>query len=178
MCRAAAAAAVEAEGLKVLAASLDADPGLAARPTWAGKPAETTGWARVSHPGAGPGPHNASMGWMYRTAEMIAPAQAGSPLRPASGMLALCPGRGVAWTRMSRGLLFDAVRLARRSGERAVDDCRVRAPTEWNFQPAGGLAGALRAHGLAMDTVRAAVAAMAACAEVSLPAAGVGAAHA
>lgn len=170
--------AVGTSGLKRLAANLEADPGFAARPTWACQPAETGCWTRVSHTGTGPGPHNAWMRGMVRIAELITLAQAGSPLRLASGMLALSDRHGVAWSEMSRGLLIYAVRLARRSGTWVVDSCRVIAPTEWNFHPHGGLALALQARGLAMDTVRAAVAAMDACVEVSLPAAGAGAAHA
>jgi hypothetical protein len=177
-CRALPAAVVEAGGLTLLAATLEADPGFAARPIWDGQPAETGCWTRVSHPGTGAGPHNAWMRWMYRIAELIALAEAGSPLRLASGMLSLGNGRGIAWSEMSRGLLVYLVRLARRSGAWAVDSCRLIAPTEWNFHPAGGLAGALQATGLATDTVRAAVAAMDPCVEFRLPAAGAGVAHA
>jgi hypothetical protein len=149
-----------------------------ARPTWAGRLAETGCRIRVSHPGAGPGPHNAWMRWMVRIADLIALAQASSPLRLAGGMLALGDGGGVAWSEMSRGLLVCAMRLARRSGAWAVDNCRVIAPTEWNFHPAGGLARALQAPGLAMDAVRAAVRAMDLCVDARLLPAGAGVAHA
>lgn len=147
-----------------------------ARPTWTGRLAETGCRIRVSHPGAGPGPHNAWMRWMVRIADLIALAQASSPLRLASGMLAL--GGGGAWSEMSRGLLVYAVRLARRSGARVVDNCRVIAPTEPNLHPAGGLAGTLQTPGRTMGTVRAAVAALDACADARLLPAGAGAAHA
>lgn len=177
-CRELPASALEAGALHALADTLDADAGFPLRPTWQALPAETGCWTRVGRTGAQPRPHNAWMRWQYRVAELIALARADAPPSLRSGMLALGAGRGIAWSEMSRGLLVYAVRLARRSSGWVIDSCRVIAPTEWNFHPAGGLARALQAPGLAVDTVRAAVAALDPCVEVALPTAGTGAAHA
>lgn len=51
------------------------------------------------------------------------------------------PGVGVAAVETSRGLLIHALTLA---GGR-IDQYRIVAPTEWNFQPGGPLEAALRA---------------------------------
>jgi hypothetical protein len=118
------------------------------------------------------------MRWQYRVAELLTLARSDAPPNVGRGMPALGAGRGIAWSEMSRGLLVYAVRLARSSPAWVIDGCRVTAPTEWNFHPAGGLAWALQAPGLAVDSVRAAVAALDPCVEVTLPPAGAGAAHA
>jgi hypothetical protein len=177
-CRALPAAALEADALRALAATLDAVSGFALQPTWQGEPAETGCWTRVGDAAAVPRPHNAWMRWLYRIAELIALAQADAAPRLRSGMLALGGGQGMAWSEMSRGLLMYAVRLVRRSSAWVVDSCRVIAPTEWNLHPEGSLAVVLRTPGLAMDSVRAAVAAMDPCVEVTLSDIHAGAAHA
>jgi Ni,Fe-hydrogenase I large subunit len=64
------------------------------------------------------------------------------------GALTLGPGEGMAWSEMARGLLVHWVRLdpaeaASPGADPQVDDCRVIAPTEWNFHPHGAVAGAL-----------------------------------
>jgi Ni,Fe-hydrogenase I large subunit len=56
------------------------------------------------------------------------------------GALALGDWRGLGWCEMARGLLLHWVRL-RADGR--VDDCRLVAPTEWNFHPQGSAAQVL-----------------------------------
>jgi Ni,Fe-hydrogenase I large subunit len=74
------------------------------------------------------------------------------------------PGVGVARVETARGALLHRVRLAdgekrRDGGKQMIDEYAVVAPTEWNFQPRGAFAaalrgamatdaGALRGHGL------------------------------
>jgi len=51
------------------------------------------------------------------------------------------PNEGLAWTETARGLLIHWVRL----DHDQVEDCRVLAPTDWNFHPSGLVAQALSA---------------------------------
>jgi hypothetical protein len=172
-CRALPADVLEPAGLRALAERLDTDAGFPSRPTWQGEPAETGCWTRSGLPAGTRRPHNAWMRWQYRIAELVSLARADGPPVLRSGTLSLGGGRGIAWTEMSRGLLVYAVALARRSAGWTVERCRVLAPTEWNFHPAGGLARALRPAGLAADAVRAAVVALDPCVDFALqPAAG------
>jgi Ni,Fe-hydrogenase I large subunit len=79
----------------------------------------------------------------------------------AEGALPLAPGEAVAWAEMARGLLVHWVRLEDSPQGPRVADCRVLAPTEWNFHPQGVLAQALaslRGEGATAQAARAAVA--------------------
>ena len=60
----------------------------------------------------------------------------------AEGALPLADGEAIAWTEMARGLLVHWVRLEDSPSGPRVADCRVLAPTEWNFHPRGVLAQA------------------------------------
>jgi Ni,Fe-hydrogenase I large subunit len=81
--------------------------------------------------------------------------------RLAQGALPLDGGAGIAWTEMARGLLVHWVQLEPSPTGLRVADCRVLAPTEWNFHPRGLLArtlAGLRGADAAAQAARAAVA--------------------
>lgn len=161
-------ARIGVDGWQALATRMALEDDFTRRPTWQGAPAETGCWTRAHGGGPALRPQNAWMRWQSRLAELVQIATSTRVL--ASGALPLGAGEGIAWSEMSRGLLVHWVRSAPHGGQATVRDCRVLAPTEWNFHPDGALARALAAPGLATDAVRAAVSALDACVEVDLPA--------
>lgn len=131
-----------------------------ARPDWQGEPAETGPWTRVIDPAPLP-LHNAWMRLIARFVDVLRLAAPEGREWLAEGALPLAAGEAIAWTEMARGLLVHWVRLEDAPGGPRVADCRVLAPTEWNFHPRGLLAQALAAlHGpdRADQAARAAVA--------------------
>ncbi|MGD9831952.1 MAG: hypothetical protein AB7U92_04270 [Piscinibacter sp.] len=125
-----------------LARRMAEEPGFCARPDWLGVPAETGPWTRVADVACAP-IHNA---WMRLVARLVDLLQLSLPQghdRLAEGALPLGPGEAVAWTEMARGLLVHWVQLEDGPQRARVADCRVLAPTEWNFHPNGVLAQAL-----------------------------------
>ena len=154
------------EGMREVAEALRESPGYGERPLWQGEPAETGPWTRQ---GADEGVYTAWDRLGARLAELAALAS-GQPL--ALGALTLAGGEGIAWTEMSRGLLVHWVRLAPGSGEPTVQDCRVLAPTEWNFHPEGLFARWLAGAPRAPATVRLAAAALDPCIAFTVQGAG------
>lgn len=131
-----------------------------ARPDWQGAPAETGPWTRVADTACAP-LHNAWMRLVARLVDLLQLALPGGRDRLAEGALPLGPGEAVAWTEMARGLLVHWVQLEDGPQGPRVADCRVLAPTEWNFHPHGVLAQTLTGlHGDARadQATRAAVA--------------------
>lgn len=122
-------------------------PDFCARPHWQGRQPDTGPWSRAvdGGPGGASAAHTAWDRLIARLVELLRLAEPGGEQWLAHGALALGPGEGLAWTEMARGLLVHRVRLADGAGgEPVVADCRVLAPTEWNFHSAGVLAQALR----------------------------------
>ncbi len=110
-----------------------------AAPTTAIGCVDTGAWSRAgTRPIAGP-----QGAWLRLASRLVDLARLAVPESPAhgldSGACTTGPGEGLAWIETARGLLVHWVRL---DGER-VADCRVLAPTDWNFHPSGGLAHAL-----------------------------------
>ena len=131
--------------LRTLAAALAADPGFALAPTWQGQPAETGAWSRHLQAAAWQAAPSIWLRLAARIAELAALATDPAALR--HGALTLGDGCGLAWSEMARGLLVHWVQLDAANGDAQtarVVDCRVLAPTEWNFHPAGALAQWLR----------------------------------
>jgi hypothetical protein len=99
---------------------------------------ETGAWTRQRQ-GEHGREHNA---WMRMASRLIDLARLGTNEGASwlcRGALMTAPGESIAWTEMARGLLVHWVRL---EGGR-VSQCRVLAPTDWNFHPRGALAQAL-----------------------------------
>lgn len=124
--------------MTALAERIAAQPRFCAEPDWNGRPAETGPWTRSLDANA-PLPDNAWMRLIARLVDLLRLAGPAGSARLAQGALQLAPQTAIAWTEMARGLLVHHVRL---DGER-VTDCRVLAPTEWNFHPRGVLARSL-----------------------------------
>ena len=101
--------------------------------------ADTGAWSRA----AALRPAGPQQAWLRLASRLVDLAQLAMPATGAhwlaSGASATGPGEGLAWVETARGLLIHWVRL---DGER-VAECRVLAPTDWNFHPSGGLARAL-----------------------------------
>ena len=125
-----------------IARRVAADAGFARQPLLAGAPAETGALARQ---------HDDALlqAWMARAGARTA-ARFLARLRELAQLLdgattsvvgaqALPDGAGMAWVENTRGVLVHWVRFEH---DRAVA-LRIVAPTEWNFHPAGALAGAL-----------------------------------
>lgn len=136
-----------------LVAQLDRDPRFELHPVWRGRCAETGPWTRLNDPLAVPdaqGEHPIANAWLRLGARLADLARLVLPDRPAQagagwlrqGAFAPEPGIGVAWCEMARGLLVHRVRLAA-DDPATVADCRVLAPTEWNFHPHGSVAQTL-----------------------------------
>lgn len=143
-----------------LARRLRDESDFCAHPDWEGAPAETGPWTRVIDPLPLP-LHNACMRLIARFVDVLRLAAPDGRDRLAEGALPLGHGEAIAWTEMARGLLVHWVRLEDALSGPRVADCRVLAPTEWNFHPRGVLAQALAAlHGpdRADQAARAAVA--------------------
>jgi hypothetical protein len=113
-----------------------------ARPDWLGAPAETGPWTRTADAACAP-IHNAWMRFVARLADLLQLSLPQGHDRLAEGALPLGPGEAIAWTEMARGLLVHWVQLEDSPPGPRVADCRVLAPTEWNFHPQGVLAQAL-----------------------------------
>lgn len=126
--------------MPLLAERIVERPRFCAEPDWHGEPAETGPWTRALDAGA-PVPDNAWMRLVARLADLLQLAQPAGTRRLAHGAIALGQRAAIAWTETARGLLVHRVQLDA-AGER-VADCRVLAPTEWNFHPRGTLARAL-----------------------------------
>jgi hypothetical protein len=126
--------------LPLLAERIATAPQFCTRPDWHGEPAETGPWTRALERPA-PLPDNAWMRLIARLVDLLQLAQPTGARRLAHGVLELGQHAAIAWTEMARGLLVHRVQLDA-AGERVLD-CRVLAPTEWNFHPRGVLANAL-----------------------------------
>jgi hypothetical protein len=132
--------------LRALGATLAQEPGFALRPSWQGACAHTGPWARLH--GADDGLPLTPWGLLgSRLAELVrlclsdGAGQGGAWLR--HGALHAGDGQGLAWVEMARGLLVHQVVLD--AGTATVRTCRVLAPTEWSFHPAGEVAHRLSA---------------------------------
>ena len=130
-----------------LAARLRDDAGCAEAPTWRGRTAETGSWTRLADDLAGDRARACDEPWMRHAARVADVARLASRdggrwlsighLATADGDGA---GEGLGWCETARGLLLHWVRL---DADERVADCRVVAPTEWNFHPYGAAARAL-----------------------------------
>lgn len=125
-----------------LARRMAEEAGFCARPDWNGAPAETGPWTRTVDPLPLP-LHNAWMRLIARFVDVLRLAAPDGRDWLAEGALPLAPGEAIAWTEMARGLLVHWVRLEESPRGLRVADCRVLAPTEWNFHPHGVLAQTL-----------------------------------
>jgi Ni,Fe-hydrogenase I large subunit len=123
---------------RALAESLAAAPDFASAPCLEDHAAETGTWTRVKDVGLAT-PQNVWMRLASRLTDLAQLASADGARWLVHGDLAVRPGEGLAWTETARGLLVHWVRL---DGPR-VTDCRVLAPTDWNFHPRGVVAQAL-----------------------------------
>ena len=132
--------AAPAATMPLLAEHLAGRPRFCAEPDWHGDAAETGPWTRALGRCA-PVPDNAWMRLIARLADLLQLAQPAGARRLAHGAIALGQHAAIAWTETARGLLVHRVQLDA-AGER-VADCRVLAPTDWNFHPRGTLARAL-----------------------------------
>jgi hypothetical protein len=152
-------------GLQALAADLLADDGFERAPRWQGSCAETGSWTRLADRWS-PAPSL----WMRHAARVAEVARLVGEQGHRwldQGALALEPGAGLGWCEMARGLLLYRVRVE--EGGR-VAECRLVAPTEWNFHPQGSAAHALAAlpRDAGASLARALVAAYDPCVRVSL----------
>jgi hypothetical protein len=110
-----------------LAERLRTEPDFCARPDWQGEPAETGPWTRTVDPVPLP-LHNA---WMRLIARFVGRAwPLGATARAWAG--ATDGARAAACTGCGCGF-----------ADGRVDDCRLLAPTEWNFHPQGSAAQTL-----------------------------------
>lgn len=132
-----------ASTMPLLAQRMQAD-GFCARPDWGLEVPDTGPWTRQRIVSTAPA-DNAAMRLLARVADLLQLARPDGRHWLAQGALALGPGEGIAWTEMARGLLVHWVRLEDGPQGPRVADCRVLAPTEWNFHPRGVLARALAA---------------------------------
>lgn len=137
------AAHASPQELQRLAAQLRQEEGFALAPTWRGRSAETGCWTRLAdrHAQDPDGPYAAL--WLRhaaRLADLARLLEPGGERWLALGGLSLAEGEGLGWCEMARGLLVHWVRV---DGEGCVADCRLIAPTEWNFHPYGSAARAL-----------------------------------
>lgn len=143
-----------------LARRMAEEPEFCARPDWLGAPAETGPWTRTADAASVP-IHNAWMRLVARLVDLLQLALPAGRDRLAEGALPLGPGEAISWTEMARGLLVHWVQLEDGPQGPRVADCRVLAPTEWNFHPHGVLAqtlATLRGDDRAEQAARAAVA--------------------
>jgi hypothetical protein len=156
-----------APDLQGLAQSLRSDAGFALAPTWRGRTAETGCWTRRADPAVPAETGDLWLRLVSRVADLARLVQPDGEQQLDQGALALGAGEGLGWCEMARGLLLHWVRL-RADGR--VDDCRLVAPTEWNFHPQGSAAQrAGRAAGdVDQDQVRWVLAAYDPCVTVTL----------
>jgi Nickel-dependent hydrogenase len=121
-----------------LAAALSASASFIDAPQSHGTCAETGPWTRA-HDHATGTHQNAWMRLVARLADLVHLCAPEGAAWLAHGALNTGPNEGLAWTETARGLLVHWLRL---DGAR-VADCRVLAPTDWNFHPRGLVAQAL-----------------------------------
>jgi len=148
-------------GQRALAAALALKPGFALHPQWHGRCAHSGSWTRLNDPAASlPLTAWALLG--SRLADLVrlclpdAPGPSGAGWL-FFGALGTGPRQGLAWVEMARGLLVHQVEIEGSGGDARMGDCRVLAPTEWNFHPQGEVAqrvAAMDASRPAEDTER------------------------
>lgn len=129
--------------LRRLAGQLQHEQGFALAPTWRGHTAETGCWTRLADPlaAAAASPYtDIVLRLAARVADVARLVADGGERWLHQGALELGPGEGLGWCEMARGLLLHRVRLDEHGH---VADCRLVAPTEWNFHPFGTAARAL-----------------------------------
>lgn len=125
--------------MPLLAQRMQAD-GFCACPDWGLAVPDTGPWTRWHAPATTAPADNAAMRLLARVADLLQLARPDGRHWLAQGALHLGRGEGIAWTEMARGLLVHWVRLEDGPQGPRVADCRVLAPTEWNFHPRGVLA--------------------------------------
>jgi hypothetical protein len=123
---------------RALAAALATSASFIDAPQSHGACAETGPWTRAHDPATGTH-QNAWMRLAARLADLVHLCAPEGAAWLAHGALNTGPNEGLAWTETARGLLVHWLRL---DGAR-VADCRVLAPTDWNFHPRGLVAQAL-----------------------------------
>lgn len=131
-------------GQRSLSAALALTSGFALHPLWHGACAHTGSWTRLN----GMDVELPLSTWALlgsRIAELIRLCQPDAPGQSGAGWLSFGslrtgPGQGLAWVEMARGLLVHQVEIDGTDGDARVADCRVLAPTEWNFHPQGVVA--------------------------------------
>ncbi len=111
---------------------------------------DTGPWARHHAPQPRPA-HNAWVRLTSRVTDLLHLAAPDGGQWLAHGGLSLGDGQGMAWAETARGLLVHWVHLQDSADGPVVADCRVLAPTDWNFHPRGVLAEALSALPLQRD---------------------------
>ena len=140
--------------LQRLAEQLRRQAEFALWPAWRGHTVETGCWTRRHDPVALGSASPYAEPWMRmvaRVADVAHLLAPGGERWLALGGQCLGPREGLGWCEMARGLLIHWVRLE--SDER-VADCRVIAPTEWNFHPFGAVARTLAAMPATVSTQR------------------------
>jgi hypothetical protein len=129
--------------LRRLAGQLRHEAEFALAPTWRGHTAETGCWTRLADHTLQGGDSPAAELWLRqaaRVADIARLLMPGGECWLSQGALACGEREGLGWCEMARGLLIHWVQLD--EGGR-VADCRLIAPTEWNFHPFGPAARAL-----------------------------------
>jgi Ni,Fe-hydrogenase I large subunit len=137
----------DAIGTAVLPA-LDADPGFAHAPRWAGKAVETGALASCAdHPGVrafvaahGNGVAARLLARLVEVARVVVGLSEGDVV-PRVTAWSPRAGEGAAAVATARGLLLHRVRVE----DGRVSDYAIVAPTEWNFHPQGALVRGLEA---------------------------------
>lgn len=111
---------------------------------WQGGPAQTGLWTRLHRPSlrSGGPPWLALGARIADTIRLSLPTEQGSAGGDwlTIGAQGLGDGEGIAWIEMARGLLLHRVTLDRLDESARIADCRVIAPTDWNFDPDGVVA--------------------------------------
>jgi hypothetical protein len=128
---------------RALAHSLATDPGFVDAPALSAGSAETGAWTRAADAAASGAVPTAWHRLASRLVDLVSLCSAEGGQRLASGVMAAGPQQALAWTETARGLLVHWLHLEGRGADARVHDCRVLAPTDWNFHPAGALAQAL-----------------------------------
>lgn len=132
-----------AQELRRLAGQLRHEADFALAPTWRGHTAETGCWTRLADTRLQGADSPAAELWLRHAARVADVARLlvpGGECWLSQGALATGEREGLGWCEMARGLLIHWVQL---SDDGRVADCRLIAPTEWNFHPFGPAARAL-----------------------------------
>lgn len=141
-----------APALRHLATAMSAQGGFVLAPQADGHSAHTGSWSRLRDPMDLPLTPWALLG--SRLAELVRLCLPDAPGHGARwlawGACASGPRQGLAWVEMARGLLVHQLEVAPDDAGAVgvaprVQACRVLAPTEWNFHPAGEVAQRLSA---------------------------------